>query len=330
MALDVTVVVSTYNRTSVLERCLEALERQGAERIVVLDNGSTLPEALALLERLKAGGTTVYRRDPIGVYEDLEENIDAVLKLEAALYGTPRWWAVTDADVILDGSERSIEAYIAVANDAERDVAVGPHLRPNVSPNYPLRTRVLVQQTPVLYAETMTRLPDDLLGEIPWSWVPLDTTFQILPGERVAYRRFALDAIRVGPPFWATHLDWTIDGLAPTEEDLAYATSPGDRGSWGKTWIAGIIELLFRSRELAFATTAAAAAAYADGDYSNDRFLLSWMLQYGIGCAADREASAAALRSALPERSPCWRRRKDWDALVYEDDLSPLGWGDLA
>lgn len=64
-----------------------------------------------------------------------------------------------------------------------------------------------------------------------------------------------------------------------------------------------------------------------EGDYERIGFIFSWMLQYGHGCEVDLERSRRVLRASVPEHSPCWEYEEHWDALVYDDDQSCLGWG---
>ena len=64
-AARATLVVPTRDRADLLGRLVASLERlpRGGHDLVVVDNGSTEPDALALLERLEAAsGTTVLRR----------------------------------------------------------------------------------------------------------------------------------------------------------------------------------------------------------------------------------------------------------------------------
>lgn len=313
---EVTVFVSTFNRTDTLEKCLRSLRSQTARpRIVIVDNGTDYPPAVRYLEHLSQSHT-VYTLPRVFSMDQLTRNISKALRAEWQSQKRPRWYAVTDADIRLDRSG-CISTYIQLARTT--GFAVGPHLRPNPHVNYPLRTFVLVQQSAHLYRQLMT-----WEGKIPYSRLPIDTTFHLFRATKT-FRRLKMETVRVGPPWWATHMDWGINLLRPSREHMSYMRSTGPTGSYGGGWIKELYNAFRFDPEQAFLATATSEKKY--DDYFLDGFMTSWMLQYGHGCAIDVGRSYAALQNAIPTWSPCWKHEDDWRSIVYDNDLECLGWG---
>ena len=328
---DLTVFVSTFNRIDTLTACVAALEAQERpKRIVIVDNGSRDPSAVRLLDEL-AEDYMVYRYPAI---EDVpaeegddakhggesmsavQRNISRAFREEWDAGRRPPWFGVTDADVSVDGRADSLDVFIRLAEKTGR--AIGPHLQVNAHPNYPLRSAVMLTQSRVLFRGRMK-----WLGDIPYSDDPIDTTFHLFPSSP-SFNRLGMETFRVGAPWWSTHLDWRIDVLNPTEENFAYILGCGEAASWGGRWIRGMFSAFIRSPEEAFALLEAERMTHSDYFYPG--FMLSWMLQYGHGCEQDMERSREVLRAAIPDWSPCRDYEQHWDALVYGDDLSCLGW----
>lgn len=275
---------------------------------------------------------TIYRmpriedvpEDPGGVsshgghgMQAVQRNVSEAFRLEWENEPRPHWYGMTDADVCLDGPRESLDIYMELAEGIGR--AVGPHLKLNVHRNYPLRSAALILNARVLFRDRMSWWEED----IPYSHDPIDSTFHLFPAG-AWFARLEMDTVRVGPPWWATHTDWQINVCAPTEENHAYILGCGDAASWGGRWIRGMFEAYLRSPEEAFMLIEQERKMH--DDYFWPSFMLSWMLQYGHGCEIDIWRSSIVLREAFPDWSPCWEYSEHWDALVYDDDLTCLGW----
>lgn len=326
---DLTVFVSTFNRIDTLTSCIAALERQThPKRIVIVDNGSSHPDGIRLLDSLPY---TVYRlpriedvpaeegdEDAHGgeSMQAVQRNVSEAMRREWETQPHPDWFAVTDADVWVDGATDSLDAYIELAESTGR--AIGPHLRLDTHPNYPLRAAAIIQHARILFRADMT-----WRHGYPFSIDPIDTTFHLFPAGP-SFNRLGMDTARVGPPYVATHSDWCIDILNPTVENNAYILGSGEAASWGGRWIRDFFSAFHRDREEAYALVARQQKTYED--YFYPWFMQSWMLHNGYGCDQDLERSRGLLRDAVPSWSPCWPFERHWDAMVYDNDFSCLGW----
>lgn len=331
MTSDLTVFVSTFNRIDTLWRCIIALEFQTRrKRIVVVDNGTSHPQAVDLLDRLEER-YTVYRMPRIEdvpaedgdeeahggeSMQAVQRNVQEAFRREWETQPRPQWFGMTDADVWLDGDPDSLDTYIELAEQTGR--GVGPHLRLDTHPNYPLRAAAIIQHARILFKQDMT-----WLDGIPHSIDPIDTTFHVFPAGPT-FNRLGMDTVRVGFPWVATHSDWLIDITDPTDENYAYILGAGEAASWGGRWIRTFFQAWHRSLEEAYAEVTAARKTYED--YFYPWFMRAWMLQHGYGCQQDPELSRRVLRDAVPEWSPCWKFEQHWDAMVYDNDFSCLGW----
>jgi hypothetical protein len=328
---DLTIFVSTFNRIDTLTNCLDALERQQRpKRIVIVDNGSWHPTAVRYLDQL-ARRYTVYRLPRIEdipaesgdddahggpAMQAVQRNVSEAFSREWASQCRPRWFGMTDADVHLDGPPDSLDVYIRLAE--ELDCAIGPHLRLNVHHNYPLRSAALIMNARTLFRERMLWMDD-----VPYSHDPIDTTFHLFPASE-QFVRFSKEAVRVGPPWCATHSDWLIDVCSPTEENHAYILGCGEAASWGGRWIRDMFAAYLRSPEEAFALIEQSQKVH--DDYFYPWFMLSWMYQYGHGCDQNFRRSKELLYDAVPRWSPCWSFEECWGPLVYSNDQRCLGW----
>jgi glycosyltransferase involved in cell wall biosynthesis len=327
---DLTVFIGTFNRTDTLARCILNLHAQSVPlRIVVVDNGSKDEAAIAYLDDLSSR-YKVYRLPPNEEVETTEEherahggrtmsavqlNYSVAMRKEWDLGFRTRWYAVCDCDTAPE-NPYSVSHYIDLASDL--GVAVGPHLRLNVHRNYPLRTLALVQGARVLFKERM-----QWHEGIPYSLDDIDSTFHLFPAAP-EFKRLQMRTARVGGPYWTTHTDWLFDALNPTDENHAYILGSSAAASWTGNWMREWFRAWLRSPEEAFSLVAGAVRTHED--YWPEGFILSWMLQYGHGCEQDLEWSKLALIDAVPGWSPCLEYYSDWDALVYENDQSCLGW----
>lgn len=328
---DLTIFVGTFNRLETLERCIENLERQDFPlRIVIVDNGSKDQAAIELLKILEHS-YTVYWLPPNEEVETTAEdeaahggrtmsavqrNYSAAFEAEWEAGRRTGWFAVCDSDTAPDESPESISRYVTLAR--ETGYAVGPHLNLNIHRNYPLRSLALIQGARVLFRHRM-----QWLGDIPYSVDDIDSTFHLFPASP-HFDRLKMSTVRVGPPYWTTHTDWMTDVCNPTPENHTYILGASEAASWSGTWLQGWFRAWLRSPEEAFSVVAEATKWRED--YLPDLFILSWMLQYGHGCERDIERSRAVLRYAMPSWSPAWEYERYWEALVYDDDHSCLGW----
>lgn len=325
---DLTVFVGTFNRLDTLARCLDNLNAQTyPSRVVIVDNGSRHPAAKRYLDEL-ASEYTVHRLPanedvPPQPGDDLahggrtmqavQHNYTAAFQQEWG--NATRWFAVCDCDTAPEHPD-SLERYIQLAE--ELDCAVGPHLNLNVHRNYPLRSLALILNARVLFRDRMLWHED-----IPYTFDEIDSTFHLFPATPY-FNRLGMRTVRVGAPWWTTHTDWLVDFCAPTEENHAYILGSGDAASWAGTWLRDFFAAWLRSQEEAFALVA--GARRPRDNYYPENFILSWMLQYGHGCERDLFRSSVELRDSFPEWSPCWEYEEHWNALVYDDDQSCLGW----
>jgi hypothetical protein len=156
-----------------------------------------------------------------------------------------------------------------------------------------------------------------------WSPDDIDSTFHLFPATP-EFRRLKMSTARVGPPYEATHSDWLLDFDNLTHENRAYITGCGEAASWGGRWLKDFYKAWMHEEEAAFRLMES-IDPWQD-DYFYEGFILSWMLQHGHGCEPDLERSKRVLRDAFPKWSPCWEYEQHWDALVYDDDQSCLGW----
>ena len=328
---DLTIFVSTFNRLDTLGRCLAALERQShPKRIVIVDNGSTWPLAIDYLDELEHR-YTVYRMPRIEdvpaedgddrahgghSMQAVQRNVSEAFRLEWKYRPQPRWYAMTDADVHLDGPPNSLDIYMHLAEGI--GYAVGPHLKLNVHRNYPLRAAAVIQHARILFARKM-----EWFNWIPFSRDPIDTTFHLFPASG-SFNRLGMETVRVGPPWTATHSDWLIDVCSPTSENHAYILGCGEAASWGGRWLREMFRAWLRSPEDAFELLARDEKIH--DDYFHPGFMLAWMYQFGHGCKRDVRRSKEIMRAAIPSWSPCWEFEDCWDDMVYRDDHSCLGW----
>lgn len=328
---DLTVFVSTFNRLGTLQNCLAYLERQRVrKRIVIVDNGSDHPSAVNYLEFL-AEHYPVYwmpRIEDVPALDGddaahgghsmqaVQRNVSECFRREWEEQPRPHWYGMTDADVWLDGPRDSLNRYIALAEHL--GYAVGPHLKLNVHDNYPLRAGALIQHARILFKQKM-----EWYGEIPFSRDPIDTTFHLFPASS-HFDRLAMETVRVGPPWTATHSDWLIDVMNPTVENHAYILGCGEAASWGGRWLRPMFEKWLESPEAAFAYLQTEHPTYED--YFHPWFMLAWMYQWGHGCEQNLRKARDYIRKAIPRWAPVWDFADDWDALVFRNDQSFLGW----
>jgi hypothetical protein len=320
----VTIFVSTYNRLTTLTRTLNSFKNfVDPYEVVVIDNGSTHPACQKLLEKIEKRRDVrrVYRLEKIFHMDELTLNINQAMRDRYDEPDCPEWFAVTDADICFEGSSPyCLGAYVSLARHTGK--VPGPHTRVNsdLPIGYPLRSRVLVCESRLLYKDTM-----HWLRSIPYSGWPIDNTFQVFPA-RTDFPRLQMDTVRVGPPYDAMHLDWYSDVFKPKAENFIYITDRAMVSSWGGGWIKAFWEIFQDSPEEAFRSACADGERWEYRDFNNGYFIASWCRRYGVGCDIDIEQSVRLLDAAIPPDRYYLQHREDYLDMIYRDDFSSLGW----
>lgn len=326
---QVTVFIPTYNRIDTLERTLDSYRRFTTPyEIVVVDNGTSHPAALAVLEAAagRPDVAQIYNLPKIRSLDDLTRNVSRAMRDRYRQGTKTPWFAVSDADICFDGtSPEALDAYIRLAEATGK--VPGPHTRVDheIPMGYPLRSRVLVCESRILYKSQMR-----WLGEIPYGVWAIDSTFHLFP--RVSrFNRLKMDTLRCGPPYDAMHLDWYSNIFNPTEENQIYITDPGIVSSWGGGWIRDFWVMFQNDQERAFTMMLDAALGNQLNDLRNEFFILSWCLQNGIANESfppgeHRLYSRRMLGAALPSPSVYHDLAAHWLRMIYHQDFSMLGW----
>src|SRR5258706_15673570 len=109
----VTIFVGTYNRLETLARSIASYRKfRTPHEIVIVDNGSSDPKCLALLERLEKKVKKVYWLPPCITYEETTLNFNIAFRDQYEGTGG-EWFAVSEADVCFDGTHQgALKAYI--------------------------------------------------------------------------------------------------------------------------------------------------------------------------------------------------------------------------
>jgi GT2 family glycosyltransferase len=105
--MTVAVVIVNYNSSLLLERCLQCLSDQTerADRVIIVDNASTEPESLALLEEI-SNAEVIYCEENLGYGAAINravsslQDIDYVCCLNPDAFPKPEWLAnlILEAD----------------------------------------------------------------------------------------------------------------------------------------------------------------------------------------------------------------------------------------
>ncbi len=317
-----TIFLSTFNRLQTLTRTVESFRRLVTpHELVIIDNGSDHPDCVALLERLEQLPEVrkIYPLRKVASMVELTENFNVALADQYASASEGDWFAVTDADICFEGSSpHSLRAYIYLAKAL--GFAVGPHLRVDagIPAGYPLRSRVLVCETRLLYRDSM-----ESLGGIAFSRHPIDTTFHLFPAAP-EHRRLRMETVRVGAPYDAMHLDWYVDVFAPTPENAIYVAGAGLTASWGGNWLRDYWLAFQESPEAAFELLTR-SQRMTRPDLCNISFMLSWSYQFGVGTAVDLDESERWLRAAIPHGNAYyWPYEESWMRMIYAQDFGGL------
>lgn len=316
----ITVFIGTYNRQETLERTVQSYKRfKTPHELCIVDNGTNNNDSLQVLARLESQVKKVYNLPACNSMEEATDNFNVAVRDQ--YHGTGgAWFAISEADVCFDGTDPwALEAYKKIA--IKEGAAVGPHLRvdAHMPKHYPLRTRVLACETWMLYKQDM----QEQRG-IFYCKCQTDTTFHLFPRTRF-FNRLKLNPIRVGPPFDAMHLDWYLNIFHPNRENPVYIGDQRPVGSWGKAWLRDFWFWFQESPAHAFEKLS--HEPLHPNDLCNVSFILSWCHQYGIGTEVNLEKSLDCLHRAIPyPNDHYWPFEENWMKMVYDNDLSPLGW----
>ena len=317
--MTLVVFVGTHERLTTLRRTVESFRQMTTPyEVRIVDNGSEDPRAVALLEELEGWPEVakVYRLAKMATMQELTEHFNTAFR-DTYKPGRDDWFAVTDADICFEGSDpASFDSYLRLAKAT--DCAVGPHLRVDaqISRGYPLRSRVILRESRLLYRRDM-----EWYDGIPFTRVPIDTTFHVFPATN-DFKRLLMHTRRVGHPYTAMHLDWYVDFFHPTEEDLLHVPYGW---SWGGSWILDYWLRFLESPEAAFEFMLHVPRVPG---VCNTSFILSWAYQMGAGVGIDPQESRRWLRAAVPRE---WAEvfmlvESDWLRMIYGDDFSAMGW----
>lgn len=278
----IAIFVVTFNRLDTLTKSLDAYKNLSTEHeVIIIDNGTDAAPCLALLNELEKE-YKIYHYGKIFNTDELTSNINSAVKDYYNQKETP-WFAVSDADVCFDiAAPNTLDVYIELAEKI--DCAVGPHLvTEDLHQNYPLRSMIMRMESRQIYRSRM-RTHRDVL----YSYQPIDTTF-VLFRRSPEFRRLGMNTVRVGRPYAARHLDWYIDLLNPSEENLIYINKESNIGSYGGSWIKGFFNIFIRSKEEAFDYLL--KSPKNTSNHCINSYILSWAYQFGHGCPIDIEKS---------------------------------------
>ena len=212
-ARRVPIVINNRNRLTTLRHLVARLEAAGAQRIIVLDNGSTYPPLLEY-----------YRGLPHAVHL-LGANLRYVALWETRLFDTVgrSFFVYTDPDVV--PTEECPDDFLAVFHEAlcrHPDLdKVGFALRVDDLPAHSsARERVRAYEARFWRDRIDARL----------FRAPIDTTFALYrPGRRGGWW---LRAARTAPPYVARHLPWYVDPAVETEEERYYRAHAEQSTHW--------------------------------------------------------------------------------------------------
>jgi glycosyltransferase involved in cell wall biosynthesis len=303
----VTIFIVTFNRLDVLRETLESYKHfTGDYDVVIVDNGTDNVKCVEQLQELEKE-YKIFTGPKIYSMEELERNITAAVSDYFHKYETP-YFVVSDCDCCMDTAKSdTLEVFIELCE--RHNFAVGPHYTIDIPANYALRTRMMVTESRILYKRRMTHYRDDIY----YSQDAIDTTF-VLFKRHPEFKRLRMSTIRVATPYLARHLDWYIDFMNPTEGNLIYLNKDSSVGSSGGSWIKGFIKMFAESKEKTFDFFL--NSDKNPNDFCLNSFYLSWMYQYGHGCAIDREKAIEWMISACPDNGG-----PEYNARLRKDDL---------
>jgi hypothetical protein len=215
------IFIITRDRITVLKQCIESYLKLGDVKIVLLDNGSTYPP---MVDFLNSGQYEVIKNlNPNGSFNDISEWVGRVIMN----YPNPEdFYIVTDPDILLEyPSPELLEYYKWVLSAFSGAVCVGPMLRIDDLPEcFHFKDQMIHSHMQQFWDEKINPRIDFRNVLIQWAWI--DTTFAMYR-KGFKFRRLN-HGIRVHNPYYAKHLDWYMDTLNLTEEQLYYKEHASD------------------------------------------------------------------------------------------------------
>jgi glycosyltransferase involved in cell wall biosynthesis len=296
---EVAIFVITYNRLNTLTKTLEAYKKfTTPHEVIIIDNGTDNPKCISLLNELK-NTYKIYNLKKIESLSDLDTNINEAVKNYYDNNSTP-YFAVADADVCFDiANQDTLDVYIELSKNLS--CTVGPDLICNdLCQNYPLRGYVIRKNHWMLKKAYRSNF-NYKNQSVSYINAPIDTTF-VLFTRSPEFKRLKTYTIRVNKPYAARHLDWYIDILNPSEENLIYINKECLIGSYGGSYIKGFFNIFRRSKEeaLSYLQNEVSCRLQNHKDAILESYMLSWMYQFGHGCNIDIEKSIYYLINADP------------------------------
>ena len=217
---DVPIIINSRDRVTPLECLVSWLLDAGYSNIMVLDNDSSYP--------------------PLIEYYDQIEGLVHVERLGKNLLSKALWcwppahqsihapFVYTDSDVIpTETCPHDVVEFLAkVAHHLGNPYKVGMSLKIDDLPDH----YIPAPQVRKWEGERMWTKPIGELEGVTVYSAGVDTTFALY----TEFRPFTLDAVRVGEPYTARHVDWYRDSMNPTEEQSYYeAHAATGCHSWG-------------------------------------------------------------------------------------------------
>lgn len=230
---SIPVVINSFNQPSYLRMMVNQLSALGIDNLVIIDQASTSPELLSLLDELKQRYAVVKLADNNGPHWFFLSRFFELL---------PRRFAYTDADLLFSTQLKS--GFIDTMDAALEDLSatkVGLALdisRPAdmIDANFSIGgQRYSIQSWEAQFWQE--RVPSANGLEVYRA--PVDTTFALYDRDRIKQevdrmrphgRFFCMDtpgSYRLGGEFVATHLPWMRDNQLPAEEWAAYVAGRG-------------------------------------------------------------------------------------------------------
>jgi hypothetical protein len=197
---DTPIYICSKDRATCLRQLVDKLREQGYENLIVVDNGSTWPPMLELLEQLELPVVfwTPKGRPKWSLWE-------------TGLLLAKRHFVWTDVDIIPDCAPDWMEKLYSVLDRHPDFPKAGLSIRTNDIPDTYRDKQEVIAWEKHLYEE---RLKDEIC-----CWRShIDTTLALYRPET----KPGLRGIRLGKPYLSRHLTWYYDSSNPSEEYLYY------------------------------------------------------------------------------------------------------------
>ena len=217
------ILIPFFNQPTYLRNMLSQLESLGLrESVIVVDNLSTYPPAVALLDELEATGIEVLRwcenRGPRMIFRD-----------EALMARMPQYYCITDPDLELNPDlPRNFVEVLAQATESYMVGKAGFAL--DISDRNRMKTGLYDHgpgvRCPIWEWEERFWTPDKCVGMTadgaPVYSTIVDTTFACY-NKRFFRIGNCISGVRVGGHYTARHLPWYRESIVPAEEETFYA-----------------------------------------------------------------------------------------------------------